>query len=1040
VVFPAPIPADGRVNLTLSARMIPGENWPIEDQPLSFKLPEVSLPQVGVTDGRYMIAADDDLDLAPEEVTGLDPVRLPAEEERAAGAPRLVYEYQDTRFGGTLKVSRKPVRIAAQTLAFHRLDRETLSAHLEARLVVQGGGSQKLQIALPESAGTNLRFSMVDPPGVDPLQCPRITEQTAAAPADGQRVWTLALDQRAFGLVWLSVDLTAPRPAGAASFDLPGLRIVSADRQSGFVAVEGGPDQQLEVTALDAAAQPLPEIDPVDVPVPSGYAPQERIVAAYRTVQPGFRVAIKETRFDRQAVPTAVCDKARLTSALGAGGQQQHRAEFILRAVGVQSLLVELPDEASLWATLMDGRPVEVRVEARDGSKAWLVPLPQGSDPGQAHAVQFFYGTEGTSLEGSGTLRQAPPRILAVSGQGAGQPIETLVREWTLFYPDETEIISSTGQFEPAEKPSRPSLLGQLHRSLVLASPRDVWQKGVWAAIVGAAIGIFFFAWRRRGISGAAVTGLVGLVLAIAVLFFSLANQEKSSSEFYADSAKSFAPSSGVTSTPAHLGMRGGGAGGMAPEPSAVEAMDELLIAGKPKDAPVARDGEFADFDLAPPKADETPVQREAKELGANRTPRFKGGDQLGAMDAKQKRVPAFARPTTAPPVRSGGGAAGDAGKPNIVQGGIEKLRRNSGLTNTFGQPVPPFANGQVAEVPAGASGEEGAKSAADSRFAVPKGALLSLAIDLPVTPDSRQTSFRYTGDPAPGQAPELDVGFENRRAVSFLSLAWQAGVLLVFWLARRSSAGVRATLGVLGLLVPLALVSLVPLDLLPYLDGLFLGSLWGLLLWLVIAIVMHRRNLGKALRADLFKKSSPVLVCALALACAFAKSTARAQDAKPPAPATAQGDAQAQVRRGAPAIVVPYDPAQDPLQAARVFLPWEKFLELWNAAHPDKAARPPAPTDGLVAEALYAAQLAPPAAGKKPLADVTGRFVLHNLRDDQISLVLPLGRVALTQAQLDGKPAAIVTRDSGSGPELTVVVPTRGVHVLDVKFSLPVE
>ncbi len=61
--------------------------------------------------------------------------------------------------------------------------------------------------------------------------------------------------------------------------------------------------------------------------------------------------------------------------------------------------------------------------------------------------------------------------------------------------------------------------------------------------------------------------------------------------------------------------------------------------------------------------------------------------------------------------------------------------------------------------------------------------------------------------------------------------------MLRLFGSARRWSAGVRAALGVLGLIGPLALVSLVPLDVLPYLDGLFLGAVWGLLLWLAIAI-----------------------------------------------------------------------------------------------------------------------------------------------------------------------------------------------------------
>src|SRR5260370_14026046 len=102
-----------------------------------------------------------------------------------------------------------------------------------------------------------------------------------------------------------------------------------------------------------------------------------------------------------------------------------------------------------------------------------------------------------------------------MKGQGDTQPMEILDREWMLDHRGETDMTSSSGDFEPIEKPSRVSLLGRLHHSLSLASPNDLWQKGLQAAIVGAAIGIFFFAWRRRGIAGAAITAAVGLVLVL---------------------------------------------------------------------------------------------------------------------------------------------------------------------------------------------------------------------------------------------------------------------------------------------------------------------------------------------------------------------------------------------------------------------------------------------------------------------------------------------------------------------------------------------
>src|SRR4051812_9032628 len=126
-----------------------------------------------------MIAAEHDLEITPEELSGLDPSRLPDTQRQLANAPRLVYEYQDTQFSGRLRIARKPARLAARTLAFHRLDPQTLVSHLEARLVIGGGGVRKLQIGLPESAGEDLQFRLVG-------SRLRIVEQTAGKPEKGR--------------------------------------------------------------------------------------------------------------------------------------------------------------------------------------------------------------------------------------------------------------------------------------------------------------------------------------------------------------------------------------------------------------------------------------------------------------------------------------------------------------------------------------------------------------------------------------------------------------------------------------------------------------------------------------------------------------------------------------------------------------------------------------------------------------------------------------------------------------------------------------
>ena len=73
---------------TLVAHRDP-ESWPVEQTPVLFALPEVRLPQVGVIEALYGIAVDDDLDIRPLNVVGLDPART-----RVAAGVRMDREEQ----------------------------------------------------------------------------------------------------------------------------------------------------------------------------------------------------------------------------------------------------------------------------------------------------------------------------------------------------------------------------------------------------------------------------------------------------------------------------------------------------------------------------------------------------------------------------------------------------------------------------------------------------------------------------------------------------------------------------------------------------------------------------------------------------------------------------------------------------------------------------------------------------------------------------------------------------------------------------------
>lgn len=107
-----------------------------------------------------------------------------------------------------------------------------------------------------------------------------------------------------------------------------------------------------------------------------------------------------------------------------------------------------------------------------------------------------------------------------------------------------------------------------------------------------------------------------------------------------------------------------------------------------------------------------------------------------------------------------------------------------------------------------------------------------------------------------------------------------------------------------------------------------------------------------------------------------------------------------------ADAVIVPYDPeAPDgPAQAKKVLIPYAKFIELWNRAHPDKPKETkPAPVDYAVLSAAYEATLL----ATDELV-VTGKLAIDVLNDKPVAIPLPFSGGVLVKATLDGQPARL--------------------------------
>ena len=738
ILLDAPLATDSKEEFRLALRR-DVEGWPVDAEPIIVNLPDLSLPQSSLTEGAVVIRGDDDLELTAYDLQGLNSRPLKAAFER------LRFETQDGQMTGKLKITRKPSRIAVQTVTVGRIDPQTVHTFLQAAIEVQGGGVRTLKVALPESTGTAIRF---DSPGT------KIVEQKAAPPQNGERVWTIQFDQRLRGQSWLFCDIEMAR-GDANEFQLPQWRFVDADRQNGFNAIEAGAEQRLTIVAKEASGTTLFEVDPLDLPNVV-YRPKERLVAVYRSVAPGAVITVGEQKLSKLSVPSAVCPLLDVETILGRTGELQHQATFHLNATGVQGLHVLFPTGTTLWATLVDKQPVEVR---RNGD-VYLVPLisnsstpaseeGSGTSSNGLRVIQFFYRSEVRPLTSFGTIEQRPPSLTVESGQRTALPVEILEQKWKVYYPPETRLVDSHGPFEPHEPFENMSLLGG-------------WNAGVHIPSL-----------MSLGITLLTILVTIGIVTLLAV-----------------------------------------GARNQRPLIMAMAWIGIFAVIGSVFLAPAVQSARRSAHVYSTAKNDSE------MQLGLD----MHGGTTLASK-----------------PFRND--AEGQAPKPGAARVPADQRVKSmfdveKGLEHD-GQPVAPgFEVAQQEVAPFEAAGQNGpaidGKAKSDKRSDDVRRGLMSLAIEFAPPAASLKKTFGYVGaDSATGGIP-LEVDYVDSQSGGSTRLFMIALWATAAWFLRKMNLRFQVGMTTIGFVIPLSLVTLVPIGWQVLLDGVFLGTIAAVLVWLV--------------------------------------------------------------------------------------------------------------------------------------------------------------------------------------------------------------
>lgn len=1017
--LPKSVQPGSGIGLTIQARR-EMESWPVESEPIEFKLPSFQLPQAATVEGTLVLKADEDLDVDLDSLTGLDPT--------ASSSPgaRSAFAYQDTAFEGQVKVERRASRMSAQTISYSRLDREVWHTHLEALIDITGGGLREVKVKLPEEVGNDIRFVVLE-------GTVGIAEQVAEDPADKARVWTLRLDRRFRGALRLGADVSQARK-DEKKYSVPALVLPQAERVNGFLGIEGAADQQLTIDANDGQKRTLGEVDPIDLPL-CHYVPQQRIVAAYRFMQPGYVVTLEEQRFDRLAVPTAICQSAKYESVVSRTGELQHRADYVFVAVTAQALKLTLPvsesGEPELWAVLIDGQPTEVRritEEANSTAKqsSYLIPLPRDKAVDAQRRLSLFYRGQIGHLQNSQRWREAPPVLSVVQSEGAEQPLEILSQNWVVHYSNDLLITGSDGLFEPQGELDSQSLLGDLRQSFTGMSPMSLFHSAsyifgtVMLAVVITAL------LRKHGVSK---LGCGAVIVAIPVILVSLLLPT-------VQSARSYKTASYMSDD-------------AAPAPSAAPM--------NPTSQRYRADGFIPTDETTTLHLDPTDAAAKWPALGLNEPPaaneaaempfEAKGGSDRGGFDIREVGAPEGSNQNTPGGTGFGGrrrpkptpqvepkladapiaidplaDAKKDGAKAEELKPAQQEAVQAMDAEGALAKQIPP-ADQRRLEVR-----EETTKR----RPARDKSGLLSLSLNLEVPANSVSKEFFYYGHQPVSSGIGLDLNWQDRKGGDAWRWFLVTGLAMAAWLALKLAPRWRGLLAVLGITLPLGLVAVTPPTWHVVLDGLFVGSLLASVLWGLRALIAYESAICRRLCGT----RSATTTAALLLV-ALGTSSAMAQEAKPgPQPAVApMTTGTTDVDRKT--IIIPVEDAKDPTKSERVLLSRELFFDLWNLANPDQRVVAPASVPSLIASARYDVQLRPKTAQLAAAALVKATLVLQNFRDEQAIVSLPLNDIAITAAKLNGQAAPLQVRDIEGRKLLDVVLDKSGAHQLEIEFAI---
>ncbi len=215
------------------------------------------------------------------------------------------------------------------------------------------------------------------------------------------------------------------------AYTVPAIRLEGVQQERGYLAVSREGSIELSPQSVEG----INRIDVKELPEALRRFAGSAVTLAFKYHQHPYRAVLTLTRHEDHPVLAAIAEQAELVTVLSQQGELLTRASYLIKANKKQFVEVTLPDGATLWSCLVNGKSVK---PAQGTGKALLVPLDVMTDAADTVPVELVYFEQ----------RPALVRIGQMSLHGPVLDVPTTVANWFLYAPHAIKFLRMSGNLE----------------------------------------------------------------------------------------------------------------------------------------------------------------------------------------------------------------------------------------------------------------------------------------------------------------------------------------------------------------------------------------------------------------------------------------------------------------------------------------------------------------------------------------------------------------------------------------------------------------